>query len=58
MGWTMYWAISLGLRLTRDPALLAERSGTSAEVIMNRYAWALHDKDAAANRAIEEEWEE
>lgn len=49
-------AISLGLRLTRDPARIAERSGTSTEVIMSRYVWALHDKDAAANRAIEEEW--
>ena len=47
--------ISLGLSATRDAVLLAERSGTSAEVIMARYAWVLDDKDAVANQAIEKE---
>ena len=47
--------ISLGLAATRDAVLIAERSGTSAEVIMKRYAWVLDDKDAAANEAIERE---
>ena len=47
--------ISLGLAATRDAVLVAERSGTSAEVIMSRYAWVLDDKDAVANEAIERE---
>jgi hypothetical protein len=47
--------ISLGLAATRDAVRLAERSGTSAEVLMDRYAWVLDDKDAAANEAIEKQ---
>lgn len=46
--------ISLGLRTTRDPALIAERAGQSVDVLMKRYAWALDDQDAAANKAIED----
>ena len=46
--------ISLGLRTTRDPARIAERAGQSVDVLMKRYAWALDDQDAAANKAIEE----
>lgn len=45
--------ISLGLRSTRDPALVAERVGHGVHVLMTRYAWALDDKDSAANKAIE-----
>ena len=50
--------ISLGLAATRDAVRLAERSGTSAEVLMDRYAWVLDDKDAMANEAIEKMLEE
>jgi integrase len=46
--------ISLGLRTTRDPALVAERAGQSVETLMKRYAWALDDKDSIANKAIED----
>lgn len=45
--------ISLGLRSTRDPALIAERAGHGINVLMTRYAWALDDADSPANRAIE-----
>jgi integrase len=45
--------ISLGLRSTRDPALIAERAGHSVQVLMTRYAWCLDDKDDAANQAIQ-----
>jgi hypothetical protein len=43
----------LGLQSTRDPALIAERPGHSIDVLMSRYAWALDEKDSAANRSIE-----
>src|SRR5215471_3999559 len=33
--------ISLGLRTTRNPALIAERAGQGVDVLMKRYAWAL-----------------
>jgi hypothetical protein len=46
--------ISLGLRMTRDAALIAERAGQGVAVLMERYAWALDDSDAAANKAVEE----
>lgn len=46
--------ISLGLRTTRNPALIAERAGQSVDILMKRYAWALDDDDAAANKAIDE----
>jgi hypothetical protein len=46
--------ISLGLRSTRDPALIAERAGQSVQILMTRYAWCLDDKDGPANRAIED----
>jgi integrase len=45
--------ISLGLRSTRDPALVAERAGHGVNMLMTRYAWALDEKDDAANAAIE-----
>jgi hypothetical protein len=50
--------ISLGLRTTRDPARIAERAGQSVDVLMKRYAWALDDQDAAANKAIEDALED
>lgn len=50
--------ISLGLRTTRDPALIAERAGQSPETLMKRYAWALDDKDNEANKAIEDALDE
>jgi integrase len=46
--------VSLGLRSTNDPALIAERAGHSVEVLMARYAWALDDKDKSANKSIED----
>ena len=46
--------ISLGLSITNDPTLMAERAGNSPEILLRRYSWALDGKDAAANRAIEE----
>jgi integrase len=45
--------ISLGLSITNDPTLMAERAGNSPEILLRRYSWALDGKDAAANRAIE-----
>lgn len=50
--------ISLGLRTTRDPALIAERASQSPETLMKRYAWALDDKDNEANKAIEDALDE
>ena len=45
--------ISLGLSITNDPTLMAERAGNSPEILLRRYSWALDGKDAAANCAIE-----
>lgn len=46
--------VSLGLRSTRDPALIAERAGHSVEIMMSTYSWVLDDQDRAANKAIED----
>ena len=46
--------VSLGLRSTRDPALIAERAGHSVEIIMSTYSWVLDDKNKIANKAIED----
>lgn len=46
--------VSLGLRSTRDPALIAERAGHSVEIMMSTYSWVLDDKDMSANKAIED----
>jgi len=46
--------VSLGLRSTRDPALIAERAGHSVEIMMSTYSWVLDDQDKAANKAIED----
>ena len=46
--------VSLGLRSTRDPALIAERAGHSVEIMMSTYSWVLDDQDKIANKAIEE----
>lgn len=45
--------VSLGLRSTRDPALIAERAGHSVEVMMSTSSWVLDDQDKIANQAIE-----
>jgi integrase len=45
--------ISLGLSITNDPTVMAERAGNSPEILLRRYSWALDGKDAAVNRAIE-----
>lgn len=42
--------ISLGLSITNDPTVLAERAGNSPEIPLRRYSWALDGKDAAMNR--------
>ncbi|GAA1962076.1 tyrosine-type recombinase/integrase [Catenulispora subtropica] len=46
--------VSLGLRSTRDPALIAERAGHSVEIMMSTYSWVLDDQDKIANKAIED----
>lgn len=46
--------VSLGLRSTRDPALVAERADHSVEIMMSTYSWVLDDKDKMANQAIED----
>ena len=36
--------VSLGLRSTRDPAMIAERAGHSVEIMMSTYSWVLDDQ--------------
>ena len=45
---------AVGLRSTRDPALIAEHAGHSVEIMLSTYSWVLDDQDKAANKAIED----
>ncbi|MGA4543139.1 hypothetical protein ACPA54_24425 [Uniformispora flossi] len=46
--------ISFGLRATRDPARIAERTGHSVDVMMTRYSWVLDEHDASANKVMDD----